>query len=168
MIYLCSAMSCFSLKRRRHKMFGCCSSHHLTCLLSSPPAHPLHTWSMHTRPHTQQLPEVLKSYRFFTQCWITYSELKKTYIHYDRISEHGVGGELLPSTGNSLDTSKRPGIKGLFFFFFSPHQENFSSLIRDWERLKGFLLMQCVLKIMELYRFLLCPFWERRASCSGR
>lgn len=69
----------------------------------------------------------------------------------------GWGGELLPSTGNNLDTSKRPGIKGLFFFF-SPHQENFSSLIQDWERLKGFLLMQCVLKIMELYRFLCCPF----------
>jgi len=47
-----------------------------------------------------------------------YSELeKKNYIHYDRISEHRVGGELLPSTGNNLDTSKRPGIKGLFFFF---------------------------------------------------
>lgn len=47
-----------------------------------------------TRAHTntQQLPEVLKSYRFFTQCWIMYSELKKNYIHYDRISEHGVGG----------------------------------------------------------------------------
>lgn len=69
----------------------------------------------------------------------------------------GWGGELLPSTGNNLNANKRPGIKGLFRFF-SPHQENISSLIRDWERLKGFLLMQCVLKIMELYRFLCCPF----------
>lgn len=28
-----------------------------------------------------------------------------------------MGGELLPSTGNNLDANKRPGIKGLFFFF---------------------------------------------------
>lgn len=35
-----------------------------------------------------------------------------------------MGDELLPSTGNNLDTSKRPGIKGPYFlFFFSPHQE---------------------------------------------
>lgn len=167
MIYLCSAMSCFPLKRRRHKMFGCSSSHHLTCLLSSPPAHPLHTWSMHTRPHKHTA-----TTRSFEELSLFHSMLnhvqwtEENYIHYDRISEHGVGGELLPSTGNNLDTSKRPGIKGLFFF--SPHQENFSSLIRDWERLKGFLLMQCVLKIMELYRFLLCPFWECRASWSCR
>lgn len=50
MIHLCSDRSCFPLQRR-HKMFGCSSSHHLTCLLSSPPVHPLHTWSMHTHPH---------------------------------------------------------------------------------------------------------------------
>lgn len=46
---------------------------------------------IHAHTNTQQLPEVLKSYRFFTQCWIMYSELKKNYIHYDRISEHEVG-----------------------------------------------------------------------------
>lgn len=122
-----------------------------------------------TRAHTntQQLPEVLKSYRFFTQCWIMYSELKKTTFITTGLASMGSGGELLPSTGNNLDTSKRPGIKGLFFFFFSPHQENFSSLIQDWERSKGFLLMQCVLKIMELYRFLRCPFWGRWAFWSG-
>lgn len=43
---------------------------------------------------------------------------EKNYIHYNRISEHGGGGELLPSTGNNLDTSKRPGIKGLFVCLF--------------------------------------------------
>lgn len=31
-----------------------------------------------THKNAQQLPEILKSYRFFTQCWIMYSELKKT------------------------------------------------------------------------------------------
>lgn len=51
MTHLCSVMSCSPLKRRRHEMFGCSSSHHLTCLLASPPVHPLRTWSMHTRPY---------------------------------------------------------------------------------------------------------------------
>lgn len=40
----------------------------------------LFTLGARTRTHTnaQQLPKVLKSYHFFTQCWIMYSELKKT------------------------------------------------------------------------------------------
>lgn len=93
MIHLCSAMSCFPLKRRRHKTFGCSSSHHPTCLLSSQPAHPLHNWSMHTRPYkhtatTRSFEELSLFHPMLNHVQRT----EKNYIHYDRISEHGVGG----------------------------------------------------------------------------
>lgn len=149
-------------------MFGCSSSHHQT--LSSPPVHPLHTWSMHTHPHkctaaTRSFEELSLFHSMLNH--VQWTEKNPTFITTGLASMGwgGVGSELLPSTGNNLDANKRPGIKGLFLF--SPHQENISSLIRDWERLKGFLLMQCVLKIMELYRFLCRPFWGRWAFWSG-
>lgn len=167
MIHLCFDRLCFPLQRG-HKMFGCSSCHHLTCL-SPLPTCASSSHLEHAHAPTQMHSSYQKYWRVIAfspnveSCTVNW---KKPYIHYNRISEHGVGGELLPSTGNNLNANKRPGIKGLFFFI-SPHQENISSLIRDWERLKGFLLMQCVLKIMELYRFLCCPFWGRWAFWSG-
>lgn len=46
-----------------------------------------------THPHTnaQQLPKVLKSYRFSPNVESCTVNWKKPYIHYNRISEHGVG-----------------------------------------------------------------------------
>lgn len=119
MIYLCSATSCFLLKRR-HKMFGCSSSHHLTCLSSSPPASSLHTRSMHTRPykHTATTRSFEELSLFHPRLnHVQWTEKKPTFITTGLAS---MGGgcvcELLPSTGNNLDASKRPGIKGLLFF----------------------------------------------------
>lgn len=158
---LCNVM--FSSAKRK-ETFGCSSSHHPTCLLPTQPAHPLYTKSMHTRPYkhtaTTRNFEVIAFSPNVESCTVNW---KKTTFITTGLASMGWGGELLPSTGNNLDTSKRPGIKGPFFFFFllALTRKKNSSLIWDQERLKGFLLMSCVLKIMELYRFLCCPFWGR-------
>lgn len=110
---------------KRKETFGCSSSHHPTCLLPSQPVHPLYTKSMHTRPYkhtaTTRNFEVIAFSPNVESCTVNW---KKTTFITTGLASMGWGGELLPSTGNNLDISKRPGIKGpFFFFFFSPHQE---------------------------------------------
>lgn len=116
MIHLCSATSCFSLKRRQS-----------VWLLQLPsPDLPLVLHTCASSSHLEHAHAPIQTHSNYQKFWrvIAFSpnvesctvDWKKTTFITTGLASMGWGAELLPSTGNNLDASKRPGIKGLFFF----------------------------------------------------